>query len=873
VSGKFDQLCKEFMPLLPIILDKLSDLLKGSYKVETRNLFIELCLTVPAKLHVLCPYLPLLIRPVLYSLQSDKEDLVTFGLRNLDMWVNTLRTESLEPILRPVMPELLVALFSHLKPQPHPFGILSMKILAKLGGMNRKYLIQPNMTFDPHSNDLGSLAVTVQFITSNQNSKQSDSIQQEFNADAFAKTAKKILSSSSTSTEMKLEAFHYIKYCVMSVMNLKDSDKLPEQFVYNAKKQQQMNQPVGTRDLQQVSKIKERNLLMCKLISTLLYCVSDPDLKSVSIPLAQLLCRHFAISAIAHRDSSQQDGCLDISIFYDSIVDVFYMSMGDDQYRAAEYALEEFIEYVFVLCDHDEEFVNSLPCWDQIANRLCHSCYQKEWYKKCGGSTGIVILCRNLSVKWLRKSENNFLKALLSIVKDSPAQMASYTFDEAIKALEIVIKICYDANQSTYAISSSGSSTTPVNSNSKLHELLVSELSSSHAAVRKTVQSLIKLVSELCNRSITHILEPFKERLISSIREERYIQLPVHLQTGFCEAVTFFLSLEPPLFTLTQQIGCIVNRALNVISIKNDKNAKEQETKKITFSLKMACMKLVREALNCPDMRASEHSPIRNKIIEVFFGYLNSANKEIVGIAKSGLATFISQQRLPKDLLQTSLRPILSHLGNYQKLDIAVLQTLSHLLELCTSYFSIKLGEQLLEHLRKWTDPTKVTHLSVPERPLVAAHVMLLFSLLPPDAKKFLPQLVTLTVQLEESWKEYCSEFASPFRQPLAKFLNLYPLEATSYFMDQLVIKPPAYFKLFVNIIKCELAPRLRSHLAQEHTMWSNICFSQTSPANYSAYGDIVPNQQPGVGPPADPTSMSMTMDATRLKHDLQLKG
>lgn len=73
VSGKFDLLCKEFMPLLPIILEKLSDLLKGSYKTETRNLFIELCLTVPAKLHVLCPYLPMLIRPVLYALQRYVE--------------------------------------------------------------------------------------------------------------------------------------------------------------------------------------------------------------------------------------------------------------------------------------------------------------------------------------------------------------------------------------------------------------------------------------------------------------------------------------------------------------------------------------------------------------------------------------------------------------------------------------------------------------------------------------------------------------------------------------------------------------------------------------------------------------------------------
>lgn len=111
-----------------------------------------------------------------YHLFSDKDDLVTFGLRNLDMWVNTLRTESLEPILRPVMPELLVALFSHLRPIPHQFGMLSMKILAKLGGMNRfafylcscshhcrKYLTQPSIPDDRDKADAG-LKIQINFI-------------------------------------------------------------------------------------------------------------------------------------------------------------------------------------------------------------------------------------------------------------------------------------------------------------------------------------------------------------------------------------------------------------------------------------------------------------------------------------------------------------------------------------------------------------------------------------------------------------------------------------------------------------------------------------------------------------------------------------
>jgi transformation/transcription domain-associated protein len=128
-----------------------------------------------------------------------------------------------------------------------------------------------------------------------------------------------------------------------------------------------------------------------------------------------------------------------------------------------------------------------------------------------------------------------------------------------------------------------------------------------------------------------------------------------------------------------------------------------------SFDLKLTCLKLLREALNCEELKSSVHNQIKNKIIEVFFNYLAfRGTTKIVSVVKSGLSSFISKQRLPKDLLQQSLRPILSNLSSYSKLTLPVLETLSHLLELCTSYFSVKLGEQLLEHLKKWKDTQQI---------------------------------------------------------------------------------------------------------------------------------------------------------------------
>ena len=53
-------------------------------------------------------------------------------------------------------------------------------------------------------------------------------------------------------------------------------------------------------------------------------------------------------------------------------------------------------------------------------------------------------------------------------------------------------------------------------------------------------------------------------------------------------------------------------------------------------------------------------------------------------------------KKMPKNLLQASLRPILTSLGSYNKLNLPMLRGLAHLLELLSSWFNITLGASLL---------------------------------------------------------------------------------------------------------------------------------------------------------------------------------
>ena len=68
----------------------------------------------------------------------------------------------------------------------------------------------------------------------------------------------------------------------------------------------------------------------------------------------------------------------------------------------------------------------------------------------------------------------------------------------------------------------------------------------------------------------------------------------------------------------------------------------------------------------------------------------------------------INQQRMPKELLQSSLRPILVNLAHTKNLSMPLLQGLARLLELLSNWFNVALGNKLLEHLKKWLEPEKL---------------------------------------------------------------------------------------------------------------------------------------------------------------------
>ncbi|KAJ3326459.1 hypothetical protein HDU76_012906 [Blyttiomyces sp. JEL0837] len=745
-GGRFEALYQEVLPLLEVLLEGLNTLLAAAQKHQMKELFVELCLTVPVRLSVLLPHLSLLMKPLVVALKGNPE-LVSQGLRTLELCIDNLTQEFLEPIFNPVIHELMEALGTHLKPLPYKVehSHTTMRILGKLGGRNRRLLYDaPKLNYLP-------------------NSESGD----------------------------RARAAHV-----------------------------KPGQTPGSCDSN-----NQGNWLFYG------NAVIIPSLKEQATELVQNLCRHFAFLCVLEsqesvRNAKKQSGVTPAidNIFstplskVDGFIDAIVNSITSESEEQRQFT-EESLKLFYSVCKSltvrmGNCAVDDLPVFHTLASRFCSCCYRQEWYKKNGGCQGISILTKelDLGLKWVLDHELDFVKALLYVLKDISPEMATANADEANQILVHVLSLCHkqeNPEESPDRQAKFGS----------LISLLISELSNSNSAVRKTIQSTFQLLATLTMKEVTDLLTPVRERLLSPIFSKPLRALPFAMQIGHIDAITYCLTLRPPLLSFSDELIRLLHEALALADAEDQALVSKPTHYKNSASLtnlRVVCIKLLSAAMACPDFGSARHNTTRSRITSVFFKSLYSKSSEVVDVAYKGLRQVLNQQqRLPRDLLQAGLKPILVNLSDYKRLTVPALEGLARLLELLTNYFRVEIGRKLLDHLRQWADPVLLETAS--GRPLteideikIIVAILDVFYLLPASANIFLDDLVKVVLDLESRMRRTVS---SPFRLPLVKFMNRYPGDSLDYFMEK--IKQPPFASLFVQIVESKHAQPLRQELME----------------------------------------------------------
>lgn len=874
-GGRFELLYKEVAPLLQVLLENLNSLLTLANRVEMRNLFVELCLAVPVRLSTLLPYLPYLMRPLVIALQADP-DLVTQGLRTLELCNDNLNAEFLDQIMAPVMKELMDALWSHLRPLPYnqQHSHVAMRILGKLGGRNRRMLNSPP-TLDCEKQVESGVSVEIVFDV--------NTTPQSLPLDRCLEVACKTLERRDVETFYKRHAYEFLKAHIVMMLELEEGPEDLAQSLYqrvkkhllqteavdsdadsnkdtnaeNEKKAAESkssdNMDVGEKATSQGSektivgdaleesglkpkrlagngytkylskRIAQEDSLRTMMVSIIKASVIT-ELADDAWPLFENICRHFILLHIGEAIETKETGSKPLSDMMDErlsvqslnttiLVDAIVKIMSSEDAKLRKRA-EESLQLCFdtaVKILSGKEFVWQLPIFRVFASQFGSSCYKQEWFNKRGGCLGISFISSQLDmgVKWMREHELDFIRSLLFVLKDASPEMANVNTAEATQTLSHVLKVCNrpedDESEETQK------------KFQNLIALLLSELSNSNSTVRETIQSSFQLLADLTGNEVTELLAPVRERLVAPIFAKPLRALPFAMQIGHIDAITYCLTLRPPFLEFNDELIRLLHEALALADAEDQalvSRSSQYKNATSLMNLRIVCIKLLSAAMACSDFSNQRQTHTRARIIQVFFKSLYSKAPEVVEAAHRGLKQVLAQQhKLPRELLQQGLRPILTTLSNHKTLSIAGLEGLARLLELLTNYFKVEIGKKLMDHLKQWAEPKVLQEaagksLSENHEVKIITAILNIFHLLPAAAHIFLDDLVSVVLDMEMHLRRSIS---SPFRTNLIKYMNRYPAETVAYFYDRL--DKPLYSRLFIDVLNDDNAAQIRDEV------------------------------------------------------------
>ncbi|KAI1279601.1 Transformation/transcription domain-associated protein [Halotydeus destructor] len=774
-GGSHDLLYQEFLPLLPSLLQGLNSLQSGLHKQQMRDLFVELCLTVPVRLSSLLPYLPMLMDPLVSALNGT-QTLVSQGLRTLELCVDNLQPDFLYDHIQPVRAELMQALWRTLRNPTDNIAQVSFRVLGKFGGGNRKMMTEPQAIEYKEFRDglqTGGCTIAVGF--------QDQKVNILLPVDKVIDVAVKALKSSSTPLFYLKQSWEVIRgFLVAHLQQPQDEEekqKLKRFFnhpSFSSSDIPVMHGPFYKHSDTELRKVHENAL------TGMFVAAAIKELRAYVLPFMVNLVRHYTFVAI-----SQQCGPINLGGKQNKLQAMDSLVLVDAVAAVMGYEEKELCKpghlALIVILDTASNALGSreracqLPLTEYLVERMCSLCYDRAWYAKLGGCIAIKFLFERMTLKWVFGHQYTFMKALLFVMMDLTGEVSSGAVDMAKVNLEKMLTLC----ATPIALLPDGVNSALVSAQEKslaeVTQELVRQVTSSNTTVRQQAIHALKVLASTQKKSVTEVMEPHKDILVDMIPPKKH-QLrhqPVNTQIGLMDGNTFCVTLDPRLFTID-------------ISIP-EHEAFFEEIYKICDAEDAALLKLpcFKNVTNLVPLRKSALRALaachyieqrRDKIFGVLYKALNSNNAEIQETGFECMKRLLTSMVIEPELLQTTIRPFFQCIvQDYRSLSANVVQRLVFMAQLFPQVFAENICEKMLQHFRKWLEHSILAtrqNRKVTDEMKLCASIITFFTHVPTLPQKYAEILLGLVFKAE---KAIMTEPGSALRKPLKKFLHRYP--------------------------------------------------------------------------------------------------
>ncbi|XP_072524223.1 transformation/transcription domain-associated protein isoform X4 [Salminus brasiliensis] len=826
-GGSHDLLYQEFLPLLPNLLQGLNMLQSGLHKQHMKDLFVELCLTVPVRLSSLLPYLPMLMDPLVSALNGS-QTLVSQGLRTLELCVDNLQPDFLYDHIQPVRAELMQALWRTLRNPAETISHVAYRVLGKFGGSNRK-MLKESQRLQYVVTEVQGPSIKAEFM----DCKASVQLPME----KAIETALDCLKSANTEPYYRRQAWEVIKCFLVAMTSLEDNKHALYQLLAHPNFTEKWIPNVIISHRYKAQDTPARRTFEQALTGAFMSAVIK-DLRPSALPFVASLIRHYTMVAVAQQCGPFLLPCYQLgsqpstAMFHSEengskgmdplvLIDAIAICMAYEEKelcKIGEVALAVIFDVASIILGSKERACQ-LPLFSYIVERLCACCYEQAWYAKLGGVVSIKFLMERLPLIWVLQNQLTFLKALLFVMMDLTGEVSNGAVAMAKTTLEQLLVRC----------------ATPLKEEEKTEELLsaqdksfhmvthdlVREVTSPNSTVRKQAMHSLQVLAQVTGKSVTIIMEPHKEVLQDMVPPKKHLlrHQPANAQIGLMEGNTFCTTLQPRLFTMDLSV---VEHKVFYTELLNLCEAEDAALMKLPCYKSLPSLVPLRiAALNA--LAACNYLPqSREKIIAALFKALNSTNSELQEAGEACMRKFLEGATIEVDQIHTHMRPLLMMLGDYRSLTLNVVNRLTSVTRLFPNSFNDKFCDQMMQHLRKWMEVVVLTHKGgqrsdgspategVEEMKICSA-IINLFHLIPAAPQTLVKPLLEVVMKTERAM---LIEAGSPFREPLIKFLTRHPSQTVELFMMEATLNDPQWSRMFMSFLKHKDAKPLRDVLA-----------------------------------------------------------
>lgn len=789
-GGCHDLLYQEFLPLLPNLLQGLNSLQSGLHKQHMKDLFVELCLTVPVRLSSLLPYLPMLMDPLVSALNGS-HTLISQGLRTLELCVDNLQPDFLYDHIQPVRADLMQALWRTLRNPQDQVAHVAFRVLGKFGGGNRKMMIEPQkLEFNDLTNQSPSIVIYFQ--------DYNDAI--DLPVAKVIDTAMTALKTSTSDPFYRRQAWEVIRCFLVASIQLQDKKSALQTLFSHPNFYDGLIAPHLPSPVYKLADNHSRETHQVALTG-MFVAAAIKELRQFVLPTMVAVVRHYTMVAIGQQAGpfaltgrKYKLSGMDALVLIDSLVTI----MGHEEKelcKPGHLALVLILETATTILGSKERACQ-LPLMEYLSERMCSLCYERAWYAKYGGCLAIKLLFERMAAKWVYDHLFVFLKALLFVMMDLTNEVSTGAIDMAKANLEKLLTVCAAPieNSNEELLSAQKKSLYDVT-----HEL-VRLVTGSNTLVRQQAMASLTLLAKIQNKTVTEVMEPHREVLADMVPPRKHLlrHHAVNVQIGIMEGNTFCTTLDPRLFTID----------LNIL-----------EHKVFFHELMQLCEADERELAKFPCYKPLTNlAPLRQCALKAFssYHYIQGSREKIFNVLYRALEkpelqktafecmqNFIQGSNIEIEVVRNVMRPLLLTLGDYRNLNLNNTKRLYQLTKLFPTTFNEKFCEQLLQHLRKLLEVTAAGPKTVSkngENEQKIATLISIFHQIPAASPKFCEGLCRLVLQTEKS---LFVEASSPFRDPLLKFLLRFPQETvTDLFLATDNIKEPQWSRCLQYLIK-----------------------------------------------------------------------